>query len=209
VLTFKDYAVKSLLSYLREHISGKAADWYEEYWTGPRGKYCLCDAGYAGSNSNMGIEVDWRDIKKQAPHSASLSTFLGALWEFIKQLTIEHKTFLANLGDPFNFPEVIKPGKPIWDRMQGMHPMTAVLSWVVKGTFRLVNDFPTYVHEVYRQGEPTTPLHLKIWLSHSVRKLAGTPMSLKFEWFKAVLMPAQHTTEAGPWEPALSGERDF
>jgi hypothetical protein len=102
VPTFKDYAVKSLVSYLREHISDKAADWYEEYWTGPRGKYCLCDAGYAGSNNNMGMEVDWRDIKKQVPPSASLCTFLGALWEFIKQLAIEHKAFLSNPGDPFN-----------------------------------------------------------------------------------------------------------
>ncbi len=83
VPTFKDYAVKSLLSYLSEHISDKAADWYEEYWTCPSGKYCLCDAGYAGSNNNMGMEVDWRDIKKQVPPSASLGTFLGALWEFI------------------------------------------------------------------------------------------------------------------------------
>jgi hypothetical protein len=41
VLTFKDYAVKSLLSYLCDHITDKSADWYEEYWTGPRGKYCL------------------------------------------------------------------------------------------------------------------------------------------------------------------------
>ncbi len=79
VPTFKDYAVKSLLSYLREHISDKAADWYEEYWTGPSEKYCLCDTGYAGSNNNMGMDVDWRDIKKQVPPSASLGTFLGAL----------------------------------------------------------------------------------------------------------------------------------
>ncbi len=117
----------SLVSYLSQHISDKAADWYEEYWTGPRGKYCLCNAGYAGSNNNMGIEVDLHDIKKQVLPSASLSTFLGALWEFVKQLAIEHKAFLANLGDPFNFPEVIKPGKPIWDRIQGMHHKTAVL----------------------------------------------------------------------------------
>ncbi len=67
-----------------------------------------------------------------------------------------------------------------------------MLSWVVKGTSRLLKDFPTYGHEVYLQGEPTTPLHLKIWLSHDVRKQAGTPMSLKLEWFKTVLMPAQY-----------------
>jgi hypothetical protein len=140
----------------------------------------------------MGIKVDWRNIKKQVLPSDSFCTFLGALWEFIKQLAIEHKAFLESLGNPFNFPEAIKPGKPIWDRIQGMHPKTAVLSWVMEGTSKFVNDFPPYLHEVYRRGEPTTPLHLKIWLSHNVWKRAGTPMSLKIKWFKTVLMPAQH-----------------
>ena len=94
----------------------------------------------------------------------------------------------------------------MWDRIQGMHPKTAVLSWVVKGTSRLVNDFPTYVHEVYRQGEPTTPLHLKICLSHDVRKRAGAPISLKIEWFKTVLMPAQHILKKLPVGPPLQDQ---
>jgi hypothetical protein len=196
------------------YISDKA-DWYrdKEYWTGPRGKYCLCDAGYAGSNNSMGTEVDWRNIKKQVPPFASLGTFLGGLCEFIKQLAIEHKAFkfLANLGDPFNFPEVIKPGKPIWDRIQGMHPKTAVLSWVMEGTTRFVNDFPPYVHEVYRQGEPTTPLHLKIWLSHDVRKRAGRDVHVTQARLvqDGVDACSAHPNEAGPREPAPSGGRDF
>jgi hypothetical protein len=56
----------------------------------------------------MGIEVDWRDIKKQVQPFATLGTFLGALWEFVKQLAIEHKAILESLGNPFNFPEVIE-----------------------------------------------------------------------------------------------------
>jgi hypothetical protein len=60
----------------------------------------------------MGIEVDWHDIKKQEVQlsaSLRLGTFLAALWEFVKQLAIEHKAFLESLGYPFNFQEVIKP----------------------------------------------------------------------------------------------------
>jgi hypothetical protein len=34
-----------------------------------------CHAGYAGSN-NMGVEVDWRDMKALVPQSASLALFL-------------------------------------------------------------------------------------------------------------------------------------
>jgi hypothetical protein len=49
-------------------------------------------------------------LKKQVQTPASLCTFFDVLWEFVKQLAIEHKAFLESLGDPFNFPEVIKPG---------------------------------------------------------------------------------------------------
>ena len=192
VASFKEFAVKSLVSYLRVHYGDKSANWYEEFWTGPRGKYCLCDAGYAGSNNNMGMEVDWRDIKKLVPPSASLGTFLGALWEFVRQLATEHRAFLESLGDPYNFPSVLPPGKPIWDRIQDMHAKTAVLSWVIDGTSKFVQEFPVLVHEIFRNGEPTTPLHLKIWLSHDVRKRSVTAMLVKIEAFKKVLMPAQH-----------------
>jgi hypothetical protein len=57
------------------------------------------------------IEVDWRDIKKQCPATASLCTYLGVLWEFIKQLGMEHQSFLESLGDTDNFPE--SPSKEI------------------------------------------------------------------------------------------------
>ncbi len=69
-----------------------------------------------------------------------------------------------------------------------MHAKTAVLSWVMDGTSKLVQEFPLLVHEIYRQGKPTTQLHLKIWLSHDVRKRSVTPMSLKLEAFKTVLI---------------------
>ena len=131
--SFKEFAVKALLSYLRIHVNDESAAWFESYWSGPRGRYCLCYAGYAGSNNNMGMEVDWRDIKEQVPHTASLGTFIGALWQFIKQLAIEHRAFLERLGDPYNFPEFLKPDKAIWDKIQGIHPKTAVLSWVMEG----------------------------------------------------------------------------
>ena len=100
VASFKEFAVKALLSYLSTHVSDESAAWFESYKSGLRGRYCLCNAGYAGSNNNMGMEVDWRDIKEQVPHTASLCTFLGELWQFIKQLAIEHKAFLELLGNP-------------------------------------------------------------------------------------------------------------
>ncbi len=41
-----------------------ADDRYDDWWTGDRRLYCLAHAGYGSSNSNMGVEVEWRDIKK-------------------------------------------------------------------------------------------------------------------------------------------------
>ena len=50
----------------------RAANWLETWWTGDRGRYCLAHAGYGGSNNNMGLEVDWRDVKKLVPPSATI-----------------------------------------------------------------------------------------------------------------------------------------
>jgi hypothetical protein len=82
IASFKGYVIKVFVEYLHTHVDYASADWFEKSWTGPRCRYCLCDAGYAGSNNNMGIKVDWRDIKVQCPATSSLGTFLGALWDF-------------------------------------------------------------------------------------------------------------------------------
>ena len=57
-------------------VVGKSADCQH-------GRYCLAHAGYAGSNSNMGGEVDWRDIKKLVSPSVTVDSFKGALMQFL------------------------------------------------------------------------------------------------------------------------------
>ena len=49
-----------LVTYNREGLERQpsAANWHEGHWTGEYGRYSLVHAGYAGSTSNMGIEVD-------------------------------------------------------------------------------------------------------------------------------------------------------
>ena len=34
----------------------RAADWFEEYWTGDRGNYMLAHAGVGGTNNNCGTD---------------------------------------------------------------------------------------------------------------------------------------------------------
>lgn len=60
-----EYAQELLVQHLRTRFGNRPADWYEEYWTGARGRYCLAHCMHGGTNNNMGVEVDWRDIKSQ------------------------------------------------------------------------------------------------------------------------------------------------
>jgi hypothetical protein len=92
--------IKEFVDYLSTYVDDASAEWFEGYWPSPRHKYYLYPAGYAGSNNNIGIEVDWRDIKLQCPASSAFSTFLDVLWEFIKQLGMEHQVFLEHLCYP-------------------------------------------------------------------------------------------------------------
>ncbi len=62
-----------LMQYLRACYGNDTANWCERFWTGDRGQYCLVHSRYAGCNNNMGVEVNWRDIKK----SCDSFNFLG------------------------------------------------------------------------------------------------------------------------------------
>ncbi len=73
----------------------RAADWFQEWWTGARGRYTLAHAEYGGNNNNMEVEVDWRDMKRLVPASATLATVFGALVKNIRDLGVEHDAWLA------------------------------------------------------------------------------------------------------------------
>ena len=84
VLTFTDLVLHLLVDYIRDVLlQPEAAEWFSTWWTGARGRYCLAHAGYGGSNNNMGVEVDWRDVQGLVPSSATISAFTCALVKFI------------------------------------------------------------------------------------------------------------------------------
>jgi hypothetical protein len=68
VLSFA-YHVQALLVVFIIHVleRPRAAEWFREWWTGPRGCWTLAHASHAESNNNMGMEVDWRDMKQLVP----------------------------------------------------------------------------------------------------------------------------------------------
>ena len=98
VFPFAENAQLLLVEYLRDDLDQpRAANWFLVTWTGENGHYSYAHAKYAGSNNNMGIEVDWRDMKGECPSSATLGTFTGALVGLITQLGQEHRVHLKKL----------------------------------------------------------------------------------------------------------------
>jgi hypothetical protein len=125
VLSFAEHAQALLVNYIRYELNQpRAADWFQEWWTGARGRYTLAHAEYGGSNNNMGVEVDWRDMKRLVPASATLATFLGALVKNIRDLGVEHEDWLAAACRANIFRAVPCATKALYDLMQDAHPKT-------------------------------------------------------------------------------------
>jgi hypothetical protein len=166
-LPFADTAQKLLVTYIREDLGQpRAANWYEGHWTGTYGRYSLAHAGYAGSNNNMGTEVDWRDMKAECPPSSTLGTFIGTLVSLIGQLGTEHRTLLSK-HEPNLFPSRQYLTKRIFDEMQTVHYNTlrfSVLLCSVQGKKQA--DWDAITERIHLAGEPAAPLHLKIKAYH-------------------------------------------
>ncbi len=145
--------------YLRT-VSDEAANWFEGWWTGARGRYCLCHAMHCGTNNNMGVEVDWCDIKKLCPPPATLATFLGShrLVHFIKEIGKEHEDHLVSCGHPNVF--ICEPilHKSMWDALQGMLPKTLACTFILTGNGKkLESKFAERVLEISDVGEKNAP----------------------------------------------------
>ncbi len=87
--TFATACQGLLVEFLKAHdviVGGQSGRWYEKWWTGARRRYCLLQAQHGGSNNNMGMEVDWRDMKRITPESCFIGTFIGSLMHFITEL---------------------------------------------------------------------------------------------------------------------------
>jgi hypothetical protein len=54
-----------IIEWLVARDEPKAANWFEEYWTGDRGNYMLAHAGVGGTNNNCGTEGGWNGVKKE------------------------------------------------------------------------------------------------------------------------------------------------
>ena len=116
-LSFAKNAKALLVDCIRNVLQQPGAtDWFQTWWSGDRGRHCLAHADYGGSNNNMGVEVDWREVKKLVQPLATIGTFTGALMQFITDLSQDHFNFLKPTKGLF--PSTQELTKPIYDHMQ-------------------------------------------------------------------------------------------
>ena len=193
LLPFAVHAQALLVTYIRDVLEQpRAAEWFETWWTGDRGRYCLAHAQYGGSNSNMGVEVDWRDVKKLLPPSSTLSAFTGALMQFIADLSDEHFDFLEPTGGLFPSQQVLT--KAVYDDMQDFHCKTllcsCIMAWRPKNDDKTPQIFEDLVHAIDHSGCDGAPLHLKIKAYHAdVAKGLKKKSALKISNVMELLMP--------------------
>ena len=194
VMSFAVRAIGLLEDYLREKHGDPCADWFRDYWTGKRGRYCIAHMRYAGCNNNMGVEVTWRDIKKLCSAGCTLAYFLSMLCKFIRTaLGEEHKQALIDMGTPNAFISDPQPTKAMWDAVQDMHAKTLSCCFVLEprnglDTLELLRDM---LAEVMESGAPKAPLHLKILAKHEDNKAKGEEFILQLSDLRLVLMPRQ------------------
>ena len=194
VMSFAVRAIGLLEDYLREKHGDTCADWFRDYWTGKRGRYCIAHMRYAGSNNNIGVEVKWRDIKKLCSAGCTLAYFMSMLCKFIRTaLGEEHKQALIDMGTPNAFISDPQPTKAMWDAVQDMHPKTLSCCFVleVRNGLESHNLLRAMLQEVMASGAPKAPLHLKILAKHEDNKAAGEDFILQLSDLRLVLMPRQ------------------
>jgi hypothetical protein len=142
----------------------------------------------------MGVEVDWRDIKKLCPHQAKLGTFIGALVHFVRCLGAEHENFLKEQGTPGGFTRNPVPSKALWDVVQSVHPKTLSCSIVTVGRHEMADaDWLETCDRVLDAGFEDAALHLRLVAWHEDNVSSGEPTpTMKIESIKVLLMPRQH-----------------
>jgi hypothetical protein len=123
-----------LVKWLRSRDEPRAAEWFEEYWTGPRGHYMLAHCGVGGTNNNCGVEGGWNGVKKEicgtagATASLAVRCVIPSLLRFLSDKSKEQASYRRadtqsrHLSLMFSFPSIPIPTKEEWRHLDGLHP---------------------------------------------------------------------------------------
>ena len=157
----------------------------------------------------MGMEVNWRDMKRISPESTTIGNFIASLMHFITELGKEHQAVLIKQGTPNGFTEDPVPSKHMWDRLQSMHRHTLGCCIAINPTKgEQAGMFDNCIREIADSGDDTTPLHLKIRRWHDTRQEEDPAYSaMDCILLKHVLIPRQHVLKDIDPEGSKTAER--
>ena len=97
-----DFLQQKLVMWLHEKQQPDAADWFEKWWTGSKGRWTSGHAGHANVRTNSSVEGHIGTCKNAwlgtgyRNCSMNSTEFFGAVLEDVKQRSIEHHNRLLN-----------------------------------------------------------------------------------------------------------------
>ena len=172
------------VKWLREEGETAAADWFQQYWTGPRnGRWMLANTSYGNVTNNNCLESWWRWMKEYTCQKkrVAMCMFLGNLFKHLRAESEEAcaKLRLAGLSGKFESnPQLSKKG---WKYVQGLDHRTFRMCKVVQGNstkfHNLVEEvmcLPGYENDIlahqfmeHGEGGPDLRLTLQdVWEVH-------------------------------------------
>ncbi len=92
---------RDIVVWLSEVGEARASTWFYDTWTGERGNYTNAIAGYVGNNLSVGIESNWRYMRRNAldavgyaaaTHRISLEVFTPSLIQYLSSFNPKKKT---------------------------------------------------------------------------------------------------------------------
>lgn len=173
----------------------RSYSWWSKTWSmaSGSGRWSICHGMYGGYVTNAGTEVGHREDKQDCSPSSTLGEYLGSRFDTIKSMGKEHRLRLFQQGTPNRFTSIPKFDKAMWDRVQGMHPKTLVLTVLKSQTKddKTPGLFTEMMEDIYSTGPADTPLHLKIVSWRRQQHRAGKKVDMQLSQLKTLYVPRQ------------------
>ena len=132
---------RKVVEWLIARDEARAAEWFQDYWTGERGHYMLAHAGVGGTNNNCGTEGNWLGVKKAVCGTAgstsglAVRTVVPSLLRFLVDKSKETASFWRGYwreerehdrarvsSAVYNFPTIPVPIKEDWVHLESLRP---------------------------------------------------------------------------------------
>jgi len=154
-----------LIEYLTSIDEQHAATWFENNWTGTRGRWML---GYLGINAaitNNGLESTWKQLKSRCSYrqgTTHLHNFLPAMFWFLEDRTQFARDRMEEQGDPHNFLSEPIIGRNVWEHLQKWRVDVLLRCRLADGNDQKWTNFVCAMDEERRERERLIPVLTRI-----------------------------------------------